>query len=755
MMSQPRRRVGYFPRRAKREAQAVITPPAVGMRINPDIITGLMYERTRMITADEAWRMYAPPRTLGATEADTVAMDNHLQRCGYHGLIAHAINLGMGLEEIAPQFLGYPYLAGLSQNGLIRAGVCTIAEEMTKKWIEIKRGEESAEDDDRVKTLMSALNDFGIPKLFNEAAEKCDFDGGCLIFIDTGEEDKALEEPLHADPALFSGKRIKRFTLVEAINLYPGLYNATDPLAPDYFTPTHWLVLGKRIHRSRLLYFAPNKVNLLLRPAYNFFGIPASQLCLDYVAHFTKTREAAQRLLTKFSLTVFKSDMSAILGGGGADNFDRRMAYLTQWRDNDMILAIDMEREDVVKLETPISGVTDIVRQSLEFVSMVFRMPVTKFLGISPAGMNATGESDMRNFYDHVESKQEKVLRRPLDKVLDLLQLHLFGEIDPEIKAVFCPLSDEDDSQKAMTQKTKMDTLAVAVQSAIVSEEEARQAIVDDPDSPLNFITPDEVPEAPGGMGEEEFAGGLEAGEGYNAASDSEKATGVLQRLRKLLGGKKKDPQLSNDEFSEQNVQRDDEGKFSSTGGASGSGESSSSSAEPKTGAEAFKEAYDASTLPEEVQASITEYTEVDSEMYVDLNNRLRESEQLTDDQIDVVDNIDKAFELATPVENDFITHKGVQDFRFLEDVEPGGTYTDDAFISTAPFENDAENFADPTYGGVIDIVVPKGAKALNVSEISDAIESGREDEILLPRGSKFRLVEKWDGGARVELVLD
>lgn len=504
---------------------------AFELKINPSVLDSITTRRASSFTLEDAWKLYAPPRTWGATEEHQLAMDEHLQECGYSSLVQHAIGLGMGLEEIAPQFLGYPYLAGLSQNALIRTGVTTTAEDMTKRWVEIKRGGKSADKDEKIKTLATALDDFGLQTIFNEAAQKADFDGGCLIYIDTGEEGEDLEKPL----ALVGGRKIKRFTLVEAINLYPGLYNAYDPLAEDYFKPTTWLVLGKRIHKSRFLYFAPNQVPVILRPAYNFFGIPAAQQVLDYVAHFTKTREAAQRLLTKFSLTVFKSDMSTVLSGGASTNFDMRMQYLAQWRDNDMILAIDKEKEDVVKLETPLSGVIDVPRQALEFVSMIFRMPVTKFLGISPAGMNATGESDMRNYYDHVESKQEKILRRPLDKALDVVQLHLFGEIDPEIKADFAPLSDEDDSAKALTQKTKADRLVVLVQGGIISEDEARRALVDDPDSDLSFIDPDEVPAPPEGEGVDEFGNSLEAGEGFGAANDSERAVGILERIKKLF----------------------------------------------------------------------------------------------------------------------------------------------------------------------------------------------------------------------------
>lgn len=486
--------------------------------ISPSVLESVAQRHASNYSLEDSWKMYAPPRTWGATEEHQLAMDEHLQSCGYSSLIQHAIGLGMGFAEIAPQFLGYPYLAGLSQNPLIRAGVTTTADDMTKRWIEIKRDGKRVENDEKISAITAAIESFGLQTIFNEAAQKADFDGGCLVYIDTGEEGEDLEKPL----ALVGGRQIKHFTLVEAINLYPGLYNAYDPLARDYFKPEKWLVLGRPIHRSRFLYFAPNQLPVILRPAYNFFGIPIAQQVLDYVAHFTKTREAAQRMLTKFSTTVVKTDMSQILSGGDANNFDRRMQFFTQYRDNDMVLAIDKEREDIIKLETPLSGVIDVPRQALEFVSMIFRMPVTKFLGISPAGMNATGESDQRNYLDHIESKQSKMLRRPIDKVIDVIQMHLYGEIDPGIKAHFAPLSDEDDSAKALTKKTEADTLAVLVQSEIISQEEARRVLANDAESNLAFIDPEEIPSAPGGSGMEEFDESLASGEGYGAAADQD-----------------------------------------------------------------------------------------------------------------------------------------------------------------------------------------------------------------------------------------
>ena len=75
-----------------------------------------------------------------------------------------------------------------------------------------------------------------------------------------------------------------------------------------------------------------------------------------------------------------------------------RLQIMSQNRSNDGVIAVDKDAEDIVKVETPMAGVTDVVRQSLEIVAALNRTPAVKLLGISPSGFNATGESDIRNY---------------------------------------------------------------------------------------------------------------------------------------------------------------------------------------------------------------------------------------------------------------------------------------------------------------------------------------------------------------------
>lgn len=474
--------------------------------------------------------MYGPAKTLGAPEDVQMAMDAQLAESGVYSLLQHTLEMGMG---VAPQFMGYAALQNIAQNGLIRACIETVADDMTRAWIEFKREGEGGENGDEGEALLTdlaqAVKRFELQRHFHEAAELVGYEGGAFIFIDTGVAGDLLAHPLNL--SRFSGELRPggslRFVVVDPVNVFPGDYNSLSPLRPDYFKPGWWWVLGQRVHASRLIRLTANEVPVLLRPTYNFLGIPQAQILWDYVLHFQECRAAEARLLTKFSLTVFKTKMDDILfASGGTAELDARIRYMIQSMSNDGVLAVDKESEDVIKLETPLSGVTDIVRQSLEILAALNRTPAVKLLGISPSGFNATGESDIRNYYDHISSQQEKVLRDGVKKALDCIQLHLRGKIDPSITFDFAPLGEEDRAALSAYQKTKADTIAVYMDRDIISPEEARKVLADDPDSGFAGIDPDDVPEG-NGMPGDLPTGGEEGELGDPDIDDVDKAGAV------------------------------------------------------------------------------------------------------------------------------------------------------------------------------------------------------------------------------------
>lgn len=441
------------------------------MRINPENI-----RRPRAATIND-WRI---PETLGKpdfTEEERLAMDACM--APVETLISHSLR-DLAQDGI-PVFPGYTLLCGLTQNGLIRAGVSMRAKEMTRKWGEVVGSGDSS--DDRAAALTKALEKFDVQTIFRKAAEKCGYLGGCMLFIDTGDDRRDLINPLQLDPRTFPQGTLKALRLVDPYLVYPGIFNSTDPLAPGYYEPAVWYVQGTPVHASRFVVFRENELPTLIRPAYNFFGISLAQVVLDAVAHFTRNRESASKLLDKISLTVFKTNMAEVLAGGGDEELRKRVRYFTNARDFEGVATIDKDMEDIVIINNTLSGVVDIVRQSMEYVAAMFNEPATKLWGISPAGMNATGESDMRNHYDNIAAMQEQIFSPAMARLLDILQMDTFGDIDRDVSFKFRPLAEDDERARAEVNKLKAEVADVYVAMGAIGADEVRDELVKDPTS--------------------------------------------------------------------------------------------------------------------------------------------------------------------------------------------------------------------------------------------------------------------------------
>ncbi len=440
--------------------------------------------------------MYGPARTLHTPDSARMAMDHSMEDAGGYALIQHAFEMGQGYS-LGPSFMGYAALSSLMQNGLIRACIETVADDMTREWIEISAVDTNGDGDssDEKKTLDDALIDFCVRQVFHKAAEFDGYFGGCLIYIDTGADDRDLLTPLDISEMSAELKNLKRFTVIEPINVFPGLYQSTNPLQSDYFEPRTWWVLGKEVHASRIIRICGNEVPVLLKANYNFLGVPQAQVLYDYVIHFQDARVAESRLLDKFSQTVLMTDMQDILTNpNSTKSLDSRLAYMSAYRSNDGILAIDKEMEEYVNINTPLSGVTDIVRQQLEMIVAINRTPAVKLLGISPAGFN-TGDADLKNYNDHISTQQEKVFRKGLQKVLDILQIVKLGKLNRSVTFDFVSLNESDDKAAAEAQSIRAQTHATYLENGVLDAMEVRKLLANDPASGFAGIDADAVPE--------------------------------------------------------------------------------------------------------------------------------------------------------------------------------------------------------------------------------------------------------------------
>lgn len=396
-------------------------------------------------------------------------------------------------------FIGYPRLAELAQISEYRSVSETTANEMTRQWIEIKSvGEE--DNSDLIKQIEECYERLNVREVFRKAIETDGLFGRGQILVQIKDHDGKLTNPLLLTEKTIAKGSLKALVNIEPMWTTPAPYNAIDPTQPDFYKPKAWYVMAQEIHASRLFTLVSRPVPDMLKPAYNFGGVSMTQLMMPYVERWLRTVDSVSDLLHSFSLSGIKTDMGAILSGSddGDTNIMLRAELYNRLRDNRGLMLLSKDEEEFFQFNTPLSGLDALLAQSQEQMAAPSHTPLVKLLGITPSGLNASTEGEIAVYYDHIRAMQENLLRDPLDKLLKLVQLHLFGQVNDNITFDFVPLQQMNETELSTIRKSDTDRDVAYIQAGVVSAEEVRGRLASESDSGYNGIDVEDVPEMPG-----------------------------------------------------------------------------------------------------------------------------------------------------------------------------------------------------------------------------------------------------------------
>ena len=517
-------------------------------------------------------------------------------------------------------FLGYPFLSELAQRPEYRVISETIADDATRKWIDFEvTGDKTQQDDqrrkaendpageaermadpderqkrvksagklDKVKALRDDQSRLEVQDRFYNMARNDGFFGRSHLFYDfaggMGFEANSgeLKTSIGTGRDLISRRKIAKGSFnaircIEPVWCYPTNYNAMNPLRADWYNPQYWFVMGQEVHVSRIPAFVGHPVPDLLKPAYSFGGLSLSQMAKPYVDIWLQTRESVGALIHSFSVMVLMTDMQTILQPNDVSGLLTRVAMFNALRDNQGTFVLNKNSEDFKNVSASLSGLHELQAQAQEHVASVVRIPLVKFTGMQPSGLNASAEGEINVYDDTISAYQNRFMRPELTRVVNFEQLSLWGQIDPEITIVFNPLRQMTEKERGEKQERDAKRDQVYIDSGVLSPGEVRKIIIEDPELPYAGLDPDDVPEPPepemGAGGDDEDggeggAGGGEPGkkkpgEGGEAAND-----GAIPFAEGAL-----DAFFAEDDFNEADHPRAPDGKFGSggsTGGAS------------------------------------------------------------------------------------------------------------------------------------------------------------------------------------------
>ena len=352
-------------------------------------------------------------------------------------------------------------------EGIAARVIDVVADDMTREWIDLEGEEdEDEEEGNEWEKLDSELRRLEAQTKFNTALKWKRLYGGALIIMGAL-DGQDLDKPLNAGTV----REIDSLRVIDPQDVDIGLSTfQTDPTKKDFGQPLvfHiWLDVGGsrtsyNVHASRCLVFhgkaapARTKANMTVNQA--FWGLSELQSVYEILKDFGSANDSVTNVLYEFVIGKYKlQGLADMMASGNTRAVVSRMEIIGMMKSVIHAILLDSE-EDYTRDSVALTGVADVLDRFMMRLSGATGIPVTRLFGRSPAGMNATGESDTSTYYDMVRSQQRNDLQPPLQQLIDILRTTL--KIPGEVNIEFNPLFQLTEKEKADVEKIKMETEA-------------------------------------------------------------------------------------------------------------------------------------------------------------------------------------------------------------------------------------------------------------------------------------------------------
>lgn len=391
-------------------------------------------------------------------------------------------------------------------NGLFATIIDAPADDATKNGIDL-----GIKDKDLQKQLDDRLQTIHYQSKLSKALRWARLFGGAavVILVDDG---RLLQEPLNwrdvhgVDELLVYGRNEMLPLWINGYENNPDDedYRKGGTGIPEYYQVNS--VYGNyTVHSSRCLIFHNSDIpeGSTLANLYRTWGIPEYMRIREELRNASIGPGYSIRLLERLSMAIYKmKNLANVLStADGEDAVLQRMEMIDLARNLLNMVFIDADGEDLGIQSLSVAGVKDILDNACAMLSAVSHIPQTRLFGRSPAGENATGESDLENYKEFVGGIQSGDLR---DNTRTLVELVLRGMVwSGEIKEVpeytvtyksaWSPSDDEKatkDQAVAAAQLTRAQTASTYVTNGILESAEVRRALVQDEQfDPENILT--------------------------------------------------------------------------------------------------------------------------------------------------------------------------------------------------------------------------------------------------------------------------
>ena len=293
------------------------------------------------------------------------------------------------------------------------------------------------------------------------------YGGAALILVST---DDNLSKPI---TSMQQGDLIN-IAVVDTTQLIPQNLDR-NPLSITYLKPTSFNIIGssQAIDESRVIYIDGTTTTHKERELNNGFGSSIYERLYYNIQDASQTNVSIRNLVEQSNLDVVAMDglnEAVSSGDAGETAVKERIQILSQMKSILNTIAID-SKDSYVNIAKNFSTLDSIQMNMFMLVSAAADIPFTRFMGKSAEGLSATGEGDLRNYYDSVKSKiQIGKLKRIYDILDPIVNIHLNG-VDEPFDYEFNPLYQMSKKELADINKIQADTYAIYLDRGVVTDE--------------------------------------------------------------------------------------------------------------------------------------------------------------------------------------------------------------------------------------------------------------------------------------------
>lgn len=363
------------------------------------------------------------------------------------------------------------------ESWIVRRIIDVIPADMLKNWITITSGL----DPDVEKRLSLTLRRTQLIDKLKRGMQWGRLYGGALGVMLVKHQGYDLSQALQLDwimPGDFAGLLI--FDRWNGVN--PSSELIEDISDPDYGYPKYYTVTDPagggsvKIHHSRVIRFTGNTLPFWEEIAEMQWGASVVESIFDELRKRDNVSWNIAQLTFMANIRVLKmQDLGQLLAA--TDNESQAELLRTLEAQNMLLNNMGMQVMDAADgLEThqyTFGGLADCYQQFIMDISGAAEIPVTRLFGRSPSGLNATGESDLQNYYDMIAEKQESYLRPILNKVLPPFIISTLGSLPDDFDFEFDPVAEPTDKERADLAKCGTDNVVAAYNAGLISQRTA------------------------------------------------------------------------------------------------------------------------------------------------------------------------------------------------------------------------------------------------------------------------------------------